>query len=199
MKSPSPADISGAENNSAFQEPINICMHVLTTARNDVRVIREAKTMVEAGFAVCIVDIESDPTRPSEESLHGVWLKHLPVSSEFATTRFRKWTLFRGAWMFIGSIRHLVGTQADIYHAHDEATLPACAIAAWLRRKPLIFDAHELPLNEMSIRWSWLLFLFKAIFKMVLPRCAGVITVSPPIVQEIRKSYDPRLVALVRN
>lgn len=199
MKSLSPAGISGVEKNSSPQEPVNICMHVLTQARNDVRVMREARTLAQAGFVVHIVDIESDPTRPSAESLDGVYLKHLPVSSEFAVTRFRKWTLLRAAGMFIGSVRHLVGTPADIYHAHDEATLPGCAIAAWLRRKPLIFDAHELPLNEMSIRWAWLLFLFKVLFKVVLPRCAGVITVSPPIVQEIRTTYHPRLLTLVRN
>jgi len=174
-------------------------MHVLTKARNDVRVMREAEALVGAGFAVSIVDIESDPMRPKEEALRGVCFKHLSVSSEFATTRFTKWIFFRIARMFLSSIHHLMSIQADIYHAHDEATLPACAIVACLRRKPLIFDAHELPLNETSIRWRWLLLLLTGVLKLVLPRCAGVITVSPPIAGEIHKSYHPRSVTIVRN
>jgi hypothetical protein len=57
MKHPSPANLPVAENSSLPQEPITICMHVLTKARNEVRVMREAETLVEAGFFVCIVDI----------------------------------------------------------------------------------------------------------------------------------------------
>lgn len=181
------------------QSRTKVCMHVLTKARNDVRVFREAETLVEAGFDVSIVDIESDPKRPDEEFLHGILFKHLSVSDEFMTTRFTRWTLFRSVWMLISSIRLLTGTRANIYHAHDVSALPACAIAAWLRRKPLIFDAHELPTNDTSIRRSWLLSLFASILKFVLPRCAGVITVSPPIAQEIHKTYHPKSVTLVRN
>jgi glycosyltransferase involved in cell wall biosynthesis len=93
----------------------------------------------------------------------------------------------------------LIQTPADAYHAHDEATLPACFIASLLRRKRLVFDAHELPLDETSIRWPWLLKLFSYLLAFILPRCAGIITVSEPIAQEIRKRYHTSEITVVRN
>ncbi len=44
------------------QFPIKVCMYVLGTSRTDVRVMREAVSLVEAGFAVSIVDVESGCT-----------------------------------------------------------------------------------------------------------------------------------------
>lgn len=181
------------------QSPMRVCMHVLTNGRTDVRVMREAETLVEAGFAVSIVDIEHDAARPQEEFIRGICLKHVSVSREFKITRFTRWTLFRAARIFIKSVRRLLNSRADIYHAHDEASLPAVAAAAWLRHKPLIFDSHELPLSVTSIRWHWLRQLFTSILKFVLPRCAGVISVSPPIAQVISERYHPKSVTLVRN
>lgn len=176
-----------------------VCMHVLTKARNDVRVLREAEALVEAGFAVSIVDVENDSARKNEEVIRGICFKHLPVSDTFMAVRFTRWTFFRTLWMLIKSVRRLIDAQAHIYHAHDVSALPACTIAALLRRKPLIFDAHELPLNDTSIHRRWLLLLCTKLLKLTLPHCAGVITVSSPIAQEIRKTYHPRSVTLIRN
>lgn len=38
----------------------------------------------------------------------------------------------------------LVSAKADVYHAHDLESLMQAAVAARLRRRPLIYDAHEL-------------------------------------------------------
>src|SRR5205085_1564632 len=75
--------------------PARICMHVLTVARTDVRVMREATALVEAGFAVSIVDVEAGDNRPLEENDRGVWMKHILMPSSFLSTRFTKWALVR--------------------------------------------------------------------------------------------------------
>lgn len=188
-----------AKKAASQQAPTKVCIHVVKHARDDVRTMRAAEALTEAGFAVTVVDIESDPARPDEELLQGVCFKHLRVTNEFATTRFRKRTIFRSAQILIRSIRRLLSTKADIYHANNEVALPACTIVAWLRRKPLVFEAYELPLNYTSIRWRWLLLLFTGVLKFVLPHCAGVISVSPPIAQVISERYHPKAVTLVRN
>jgi len=180
--------------------PRQICMHVLGEARTDGRVMREAKALVEAGFAVSIVDIESDCTRPVTEVVDGVCLKHIMMSDWFVPTRFKPWFLVKMARMFVQSMISVLQTPADSYHAHEEMALPACYLAARLRRKPVVFDAHELPLSEQHItRWRRLCTLSSHLLKRMVPHCAGVITVSPPIAQEIRQRFGASTVQLLRN
>src|SRR2546425_5066798 len=131
------------------QSPVRVCMHVLGAARTDGRVMRAASALAEAGFAVSIVDIESD-SRRKVEHVHNVSIKHVDVPTSFMATRFRRWGLLKALWLFLRSTQLLIQTPADIYHAHDVTALPACYIAACLRHKPLIFDAHELPLKELE-------------------------------------------------
>src|SRR5205807_2273615 len=79
------------------------------------------------------------------------------------------------------------------------ALLP-CYVAARFRRKLLILDAHEMPLYELeSTRRRWTSTLIRRVFLTMIRRCAGIITVSPPIVQEIYTRYRISEVTLVRN
>ena len=103
-------------------------------------------------------------------------------------------------WLLTLCAISLIQNRADIYHAHDVSGLPACYIAARLRNKPLIFDAHELPLAEIS---NGLFRRMKSLLVWILTslvsHCAGVITVSSPIAQEICRKYHARNLTLVRN
>ena len=133
---------------STQQSAVKVCMHVLGTARTDVRVMREATALARAGMEVSIVDIENERTRPREEEFNGIHLKHLVMPGWFIPARFKPWFLVKLVWIIIHGTLGLLRTPADIYHAHDDTALPACYIAARLRHKPLVFDAHELPLTE---------------------------------------------------
>jgi len=182
------------------QLPIKVCMHVLERVRNDGRVLREASALIQEGFAVSIVDIESERSYPVEEDIHGIHVKHIIMPSWFNYSwRFNPWFLVTAACMFFRCLLRLIRTPADIYHVHDAKALPACYIAAWLRRTPLIFDAHELPLAEKTIRWRGLSRVSRYLLAGMVPRCAGVITVSPPIAYEICKRYHYPKVSLIRN
>jgi glycosyltransferase involved in cell wall biosynthesis len=173
-------------------------MHVLSSVRNDFRVLREATTLLEEGYEVSIVDVESGRFS-STEDIQGIKVKHVLMPKSFATTRFKKWALFRVANIFIRSTIYLLRSSADIYHAHDVTALPACFIAATIRRKPLIFDAHELPLSEIRERWDWLSKLLVRLLVGLVRRCSGIITVSSPIAQEICNRFQASNVSLVRN
>jgi glycosyltransferase involved in cell wall biosynthesis len=195
-----PKEMSPEQGVPGRQLPTKICMHVQGPARTDVRVMREATALVEAGFAVEIIDIVSDPSLPLEEEMSGVQVKHIIWPAWSVSTRFKLWFLVKAARMIVQSLVLLIRVQTDIYHAHDEGALPACSIAAWLRRKPLVFDAHELPFEQrVHKRWPRLQALAKRVIALIVPRCAGVITVSPPIVREITTQYHPKSIALVRN
>jgi glycosyltransferase involved in cell wall biosynthesis len=195
---------STAQVTTTAPSPIKVCMHVLGRASTDVRVMRAATALVQASYEVSVVDIEDERNHQNEEDIHGVCIKHIMVSGSFFSTRFDKWALIRTAQMLVRSVLRLIQTPADIYHAHDVSALPACYIAACLRRKPIIFDAHEMPLferplSELGRSRRWLHKLLTVLLSHILPRCAGIITVSPPIVEEIRSRYGIPEVTLVRN
>src|SRR5439155_11319114 len=130
--------------------PVKVCMHVLGVAHEDVRAMRASTSLVDAGYATSIFDIGSDRTLPAEEHINGVHVRHMMVSPSFITTRFRHWTFLRAAWVFMHNLLRLIQTPADIYHALDLPALPACYVAARLRRKPLIFESYELPFSTLA-------------------------------------------------
>jgi glycosyltransferase involved in cell wall biosynthesis len=179
-------------------------MHVLGKARTDIRAMRAATTLVAAGYEVCIQDVEGADVQFAEEDIDGIHVQHLVASDSFMVTRFDRWALMRAARMLIRNTLRLIRTPADIYHALDLPALPACYIAARLHRKPLIFEAYELPLStrplsELSTSRRWLHALITPLLSLVVPYCASVITVSPPIVEEIRRRYHTPRVSLIRN
>ncbi len=190
---------TGPREGSTAQATGCVCMHVLGTVRTDARVMREATTLARAGFTVCVVDVEHDRTRPHVETLEGVRVEHLMAPSWFVPTRFKPWFLVKAARILIRGTLALLRAPADVYHAQDVTALPGCYLAARLRRKPLIFDAHELPLVDPHVtRWRRLHALAVRLLRIMMRYTAGVITVSPPIARELAGYGGPPAV-LVRN
>ncbi len=177
-----------------------VCMHVRGMARTDGRVLREAEALVQQGVAVTIVDIEQERGRPVEENVTAIRLRHtFPFTVPFLP-KLKLWSIVNVVYSHLNCTIQLIRMKADAYHAHDWTALPDCYIASLWHHKPLIFDAHELPLSELDgsywLRWQK---LFTRLLAVIVPHCAGVITVSPPIAQEIQHCYTPSQVTLVRN
>jgi len=200
MKTVSYTTASQAKDGAVAPSSIKVCMHVLGIARTDARVMREATALVEAGFAVSIVDIEVEGTRPTEEVIRGVNLKHIFVPSSFISTRFKRWAFTKAMQIFIRGTLRLLQTPADIYHAHDITALPACYVAARLRGKRFIFDAHELPLTELSApHRRWLRTLLTRPLSHMLSSCTAGIAASPFYEQDLCDHYHLQKISLVRN
>ncbi len=182
------------------QKTVKVCIHVVRQARTDVRAMRAATALVAAGYEVCVIDVESEHTRPPEEEIHGIHMKHIMIPDWHTSMSVELLFFLRALKTFMLSIIQLLGTSADIYHASELTALPATYIVAVLRRKPLIFESYELPPPETRIGfWRRLEWPLTAMLAFMLPRCAGVITVSPPIVQEIHTRFHVKEVSLIRN
>ena len=181
---------SVAKDTNAASVPTKVCMHVTSAAYPDYRIMREATALVEAGYDVSIVDIIGESTRPVEEDISDVHMKHILMPDLFIPTRFKPWFLVKSAWMIARAMLRLATTPTDVYHAHDVKALPACYIAARLRHKPLIFDSHEIPLDDPNItRWRRLSALATGVLAHMMPRCTGVITASPLYAREISNQF----------
>jgi len=197
---PDDTTLATKDTNSA-KRPFKVCMHITDAGYPDYRVMREATALVEAGYEVSMVDIIDERERPAEEDIADVHMKHVFMPSLFIPTRFKPWFLVKSAAMIVRGAIRLARTSADIYHAHDVKALPACYIAARLHHKPLIFDSHEIPLDDPNItRWRRLSALAARALTRMLPRCTGVITASPLYAREIHNEfhYHPEI-TLVRN
>lgn len=110
---------------------------VIVSVTNDLvtdqRVHRSCMAMHQAGYEVLLVGRRL-PTSA-------------PVKRPYATARMR--LLFRRKAFFYADYNfrlfwRLLFTRADLFYANDTDALPANYLAAWLRRKPLFFDAHEM-------------------------------------------------------
>jgi glycosyltransferase involved in cell wall biosynthesis len=186
--------------NRSAKKSEEVCMFVLGAARNDVRVMRAATALTAGGYKVSVVDIEHERTRPAEEEFRGISLKHVLVPGWSVSSRGLKPRFFVHAmFVTIRSLLLLLRTSADIYHAHDETALPFCYVAALLHRKPLIFDAHEVPTSALSENHIRMKSLLKRCFLLLVPHCRAVISISPSIVAEFRKRYRCQEVCLIRN
>ena len=200
MKTHTHTDTLVTNEADIMHSDVKICMHVRGVARTDVRVMREAIALAEAGFSVSIIDIENDPTRPAEEDLGEIHVKHMLRPDWFIPPRFKPWRIIKTMQKLLTTTLSLIRTPADIYHAHDINALLPCYIAAQLHRKLLVFDAHEMPLHELEdIRWRWACALITQLFASIARTCAGVITVSPAIIAEMYRRYHITEVSLIRN
>src|SRR5207302_8674570 len=81
-------DASRAQETTRELMPIKVGMHVLGAAATDPRVLREATALIEAGYAVSIVDIEEEGSHQREEDLRGISLKYVLMLSAFFFLRF---------------------------------------------------------------------------------------------------------------
>jgi glycosyltransferase involved in cell wall biosynthesis len=201
MKTASRIDALSEEESGVKLAPRKVCMHVLGVAQTDVRVMRAATALVAAGFKVTVIDINWKERKPDMEEIRGVQLRHINIFHWYTSRRFKPWFLIQALHLFLCSTLCLLRAPADVYHAHDAKALPACYLAALLRHKPVIFDAHELPLSEETgtRNWRGLITFFSVLLAWMVPRCAAVITVSPCIAQEIHARYAVPNVALIRN
>ena len=184
--------------------PVKVCMHVVGVAHTEVRVVRAARALADAGMSVSIVDVEGGLARMVGEAMPGVSVRHVRMPDAFGFSRLKQRTFTRAVRLFVGSVRMLMRTQAEVYHAHNVAAFPACYVAARLRGKPLIFEAHELPLadlhpSEMGRSRRVMNKLLAVLVPVMMAYCAGVIGVSPPIVEEMKRRYSISEVLLVRN
>jgi glycosyltransferase involved in cell wall biosynthesis len=88
----------------------------------------------------------------------------------------------------------LTTTNPDILHAHDSDALDAVVRVADRRGLPFVYDAHELWLGQEN-RGRSLLYhaLSRASYwwlqRRVVPRAAGVLTVSQPIAERLAETY----------
>ena len=174
--------------------------HVTMLVRNrythDSRVEKEARTLVAAGHRVTIV-ADAGPGLPEHETRDG---------SEVIRVGRRGPGLpgLRFVLHELRLARRLIDLRPTALHAHDSSALVPVALAARRLGIAFVYDAHELWLGRPRRERSRLYFALSQAYyglveRLLVPRAAATMTVSPPIAAHLRDRYRLRDVALVPN
>lgn len=186
----------------------------------DRRILLEAESLASAGWEVTIVapyarfersehprsrdcvDVSSAP--PARQrivgSVYRLLRDTLPMGERgMGKLREIGWRFLFDQEKFYRDLfaRSLDGLRPDVFIAHDLPTLPAAHRAARKGGARLIYDSHELyveqGLSEFEKR-SW-----SAIERRYIPDCDAVVTVNPSIASELAERYALERVEVVYN
>ena len=174
--------------------------HVAMLVRNpythDSRVEKEARTLIEAGHRVSVV-ADAAHGLPARETRDGSQIHRVPRRGPpVPGLRFvvHEWRL----------ARRLRGLRPTVLHAHDTNAPVPVALAAWRLGIPYVYDAHDLWLGRPRRGRGRPYFALSQFYhglveRLLVPRAAATLTVSPPIVGHLRRRYRLPVVHFVPN
>lgn len=179
---------------------MRIAMLVLNDMTADARVDREATALAEAGHDVTVLALRAEGL-PDRERRNRYTVVRV---ADYTTASWRNplAKLLQSQRRSRGLAHAALALEPDVVHAHDTDTLAVGALAARIRRVPLVYDAHELypdMIAEFGARGAWpVQWYWRAIERRHVRTAAGVLTVSRGLAEELARRYgvDP---VVVRN
>lgn len=171
---------------------MRVCMVLFGDLRYDFRVFRQADALRGAGHEVVLVTSDFGGRLPP------VWndfdLRRIPLDRSRSLRR--TYPLF-----WLRAERLAAAAEAEVYHAHDLDALWPSARAAARRGAHLVYDSHELFVEQSSLVhrpgirgfWRWL-------ERRLIRRVGRVLTVSSTIADSLQRTYGlEQAPVLVRN
>lgn len=187
-------------------------MLVWTGVSTDTRVLREARTLVDAGWSVHIIGraVPSDFVAPQGISVSSVGV---PPAAQGRSRelnvieRAARWLMLPehvghriAAWQREALVEAR-GHRADVVHAHDFSALPVGAKLAETWEVPLVYDSHELWSGRPRVGrpTPWRTRRHAQLEARLGARAQIVLTVGEGVAAALRERYGWRDVRVVRN
>ncbi len=117
----------------------SVLMLVTNGFRPDPRVAKEAEALVSEGYGVTVLGWDRENKFPDRSDYKGVNIERIRTGWAGSMLSF---ALFYPLF-FLRGLLAANRREVDIVHSHDFDTLPLGALISWLKRVPLVFDAHE--------------------------------------------------------
>lgn len=131
-----------AKHASSVQEtqPATVLMLLTNAYDPDPRVRQEALTLIRMGCRVRLLAWDRDSKASGSECMEGVDVDRVFLASQHGrgTTQ-----LFFYALLYLKMVWRGLRTPFDVVHCHDLDTLPLGFVLGKLKRKPIVYDAHE--------------------------------------------------------
>jgi len=170
----------------------------------DIRVEKEARALIKAGFDVFLLARKADAGQPLREHLdYGIEVVRCELPKfKFYLHPVETFTLIYKGWL--AAIEDFVSSfSPDVLHAHDFAIVPTVLRVAKRHNLPVVSDLHEnLPAAFVAYRAQSDLFrksvdaitrnyyLWKMHEGKCLPRCSRIIVVVPEAAERIANDYN---------
>lgn len=120
--------------------PKTILMLLTNVYDPDPRVRQEALALIGMGCRVRLLAWDRDLKAPAAECMEGVGVERVFLSSTHGRGATQ---IFFYAWLYLKMLWRGMRTPFDVVHCHDLDTLPLGFILGKLKRKPIVYDAHE--------------------------------------------------------
>jgi len=164
-----------------------IVLTVSNDLSTDQRVRKMCSSLMDLGYDVILVG------RKLPNSL--------PIDRPYKVKRLK--LLFnKGAFFYANlSVRlffFLLFSSYDRIHANDLDTLLPAFIVSKIRRKPLVYDTHEIFTEVPEIQGRWVKKVWSGIEAFIFPKLSMIITVNNSIADWYGKKYNKELI-VIRN
>jgi len=121
--------------------PAKTVLMLLTNAYDpDPRVRQEALSLIGMGCRVRLLAWDRDLKAPPTECMEGVEVERVFLASTHGRGPTQ---MFWYAWLYVKMFWRGFRSEFDVVHCHDLDTLPLGFLLGKLRRKPIVYDAHE--------------------------------------------------------
>src|SRR5260370_25586457 len=120
--------------------PETIGMFLTNAYDPEPRVRQEALALIGMGCRVRLLAWDRDCRAAATDCMEGVEVERVFLASAHGrgTTQ-----LFFYAWLYLKMLWRGLRTPFDVVHCHDLDTLPLGFVLGKLKRKPIVYDAHE--------------------------------------------------------
>lgn len=181
----------------------------------DIRVEKEAKALINAGFEVSLLAKKVNVTQPLREHLdYGLEIFRVNIAKQdLFQTVLNKITLFNRDWF--GAITNFIHfSQPALLHAHDLYIVPTALRVARMFNMPLVADLHEnMPAAHVAYRANLNIvcklasrvlqnyYLWRWHERCALRQCTRIIAVVPEATERLINNYriPPDKICIVSN
>jgi glycosyltransferase involved in cell wall biosynthesis len=172
----------------------NILMMLSNPYRPDLRVCKEAKSLVAAGYNVTIFAWDREGTYKAEEIINGIRIRRIRIRAPYSTgvTKFHRMFLF---WLM--AVRLAKNQKFSVVHCHDLDTLSIGVFFRIFYGTKLIYDAHEKFSRMVLINSSTVISYLVEIYEKILVRFVdSFIVASTKLGEEWERHAKNRVVVI---
>ncbi len=121
--------------------PTKTVLMLLTNAYDpDPRVEQEARALIAMGCRVRLLAWDRDLQAPPKQNMDGVEVERVFLRSTHGRGASQ---IFFYVWLYVKLVWRGMRLSFDAVHCHDLDTLPPGFIIGKLKRRPIVYDAHE--------------------------------------------------------
>lgn len=179
---------------------IKICDIVRNSVWFDPRVIKQIHEYDKAGFDLCIVGEEDERYNEEEISRMPGSVTIVPIKSKYKKFKNKFNTVLKEFSLYRGMVDAIVKYRPDIIHANDLDALLAAYLASRKLGCKVIFDSHEIYVDNIGFNSSFVKKILWAIVeKWIIKRVDLVVCVSNAAADFIAEKYGIKKPLVVTN